>query len=230
MALNIGETVSEHPKATAIFVVVAVVVLWLLFHGGGSQGASPSAQLSDAQTQAATDAYVAQQQTAQASANGQLALQAQSDQLGAQLAATKINADTTNNANAIAGNVAMYQLGVQEEIARLQSANTDTANTLAAGVANNAANQVTQQRQIDASTNIATTTLVTNALVQQSHDQLQAQVEQGNNNLQALKITTDASTAALNAQANAYVASQQLQTSAYVAVNKPRSLFQQLFG
>src|SRR5215469_1672066 len=161
--MNIGETIAEHPKTTAAIVIVGVLVLYLLFAGGGTQATSGS-DMTSTEVQAATDAYTAQLQAQTQTAQYGAALQSQQEGDAAQLAQTQVAAQVTSEANNLQAGVDMATINAQEQDTALQY-------TLGAQVQEAGLAAQTQQDQIAANTTIQTTQTVANALVQQSQQQ-----------------------------------------------------------
>jgi hypothetical protein len=182
VALEIGETIKEHPKATAAFVVVGVIVLYLLFNSGGGSASSGVGSPDQAQVQSATDAYIAQQQAQTQSQGIAASLMAQQDQISGALQGLQIQSTQTTTANQLQAGVDLAQINAQQQESEL--ANTLSAdvvnrqNTLAAQVAENAVNAQVTQAQISANTTLGTTQMVANALVQENTNQTQVNLAQ----------------------------------------------------
>lgn len=177
--MSIGETIQEHPKATAAVVVVGIIVLWLLFHGGSSAPVSASAPGTD--VGAATGAYIAQQQSQAQTQQSNNALVAVQDQLGAQVTALTIQSQTQNHANDLQASLGMAKINADQQTAELitatQSHSTDLANTLSAQVQSAGIQAGVRQTEIQSATSLGTATIVANALVSQSNNQTRVNLE-----------------------------------------------------
>ena len=152
------ERIKSHPLIAAGVILVLLVVFYV-FSGSSGSAVSSGVPMSDVATgdalqMAQLQAQTIGQQTA-------AAVQANSDTLGANLEALKLQLNSKDNANALAANIASQQINASVQSKSL----TDT---LAAGVANNQINATVQQEQIRSNTQIQTTAQLTNALVQQA--------------------------------------------------------------
>jgi hypothetical protein len=180
----IGDTIKEHPKATAAFVVVGLLVLFLLFRGGSS-GAATSADSTDAtDVQAATEAYAAQQQAQTQSQGIAASLQSEQDQTGAALQVATLTANSTDLANQLQAGVDLSQINAQQQTDALNISTSaqvqDTTNTLTAQVAEDQINSQVAADQISSNTTLGTASIVAGALVQESNNQAQVSLSEIN--------------------------------------------------
>lgn len=162
------QTIKDH-KWLVIGVIAAVVIFYYLV---GSSGTTSTAATSDAgDVAAATALQQAQDQAASQSSQMAAELQANQDTIGGQIALATIQGQTSNQANQIAANVDLANISATQQTQSLLG-------TLEAGVQTNAQNQATQQLNIQTSGAVQQQTILANALIQESNNQLQANMAQ----------------------------------------------------
>lgn len=154
--MTIIEQAKSHPYIAG-GIVLAVIVLTVMFSGGGSS--SNTASAADASSANDINSMFAQISGAVQIAGIQAA--SHSEDIAGGKYAADLAAQTAQNANQLAANVALANINATQSV-------TNTANTLAAQIAENQANNSTQQLSISTAAQLENTRIVADALTKQA--------------------------------------------------------------